>query len=265
MKSINKIPIAVAIVGFLVVASAACAQTASTTRGSFGHGGNASFARPIVGIVSSVDDSTNLTITVQASSTAAITTYTVNTSNSKILRSGATTTASSIQINDKIAVIGTVSGTNINAKIIFDGVLPQTTGPPAWEKGGRIGSTTGHSFASSTRAFDKNFVRPAAFGSVSAVTGDASFALDERTKTGTTTLTIDTDSGTAFREGTTTAEFSDIAVGNLVAVIGTTTSTNEILASKVTIMPEVAFGKGNDFARGMNGKGFKRFASTTPQ
>ncbi len=242
MKNIHKISTGIAIAGLLVIAGAAYAQTASTNKG---------FARPIIGTVSAINSSTSLTMTVQASSTAAITTYTVNTSGSKILKSGVTTTVSNIQINDKISVIGTVAGTNITAKVIIDGVLPQTTGPPAWTKGGRTGSTIGHSFASSTRAF----VRPAAIGSVSSIIDSSSFNLAERTKTGTTTLTIDTNSSTTFREGTTTAEFSNLAIGNLVAVTGTTTATDQILASKVMIMPKIAFGKGNNFGKGMNGKG----------
>jgi hypothetical protein len=274
MKNIHKISTGIAIAGLLVIASAAYAQTASTNKGFFGHGGHAAFVRPIAGTVSAINGTTSLTMTVQASSTAAITTYTVNTSGSKILKSGATTTVSSIQVNDKISVIGTVAGTNITAKVIIDGVLPQTTGPPAWTKGGRTGSTIGRSFASSTRAFNKTFVRPSAIGSVSSIIDSSSFTLAERTKTSTTTLTIDTNSSTVFREGlpagqagTTTAAFSNLAVGNLVAVTGTTTSTDQILASKVTIIPKTSFGKGMN-SKGSSGhrKGsFKGFASTTPQ
>ena len=126
MKNIHKISTGIAIAGLLVIAGAAYAQTASTNKG---------FARPIIGTVSAINSSTSLTMTVQASSTAAITTYTVNTSGSKILKSGATTTVSNIQINDKISVIGTVAGTNITAKVIIDGVLPQTTWPARLDKG----------------------------------------------------------------------------------------------------------------------------------
>jgi hypothetical protein len=145
MKSIHKISTGIAIAGLLVIASATYAQTASTTKGFFSHGGHAPVARPIVGIVSAINGSTSLTMAVQASSTAAITNYTVNTGSAKILKSGTTASIGSIQINDKISVIGTVAGTNIAAKVIIDGVLPQTTGPPAWTKGDRAGSTIGRS------------------------------------------------------------------------------------------------------------------------
>jgi len=270
MKNTNKLSISIVVVGFFVVASAAYAQTATTTKGFFSHGGHPPFSRPIAGVVTAVNGS-DLTVTVgeASSAVAAITNYTVNASTAKILRSGTTTTLSSIQISDKVAVIGTVSGTNITAKLIIDGILPHTTGPPAWKKGGHAGSITGRSFASSTRPF----VRPTAFGSVSAITSGSSFTLAQRTKTGTTTMTIDTDSSTTFREGTTTASFSNLAVGNLVAVTGTTTSTNQVLASKVMIINITAIksfrplGKGNaGKGSGFHGNGsFKGFASTTPQ
>lgn len=265
MKSnINKISASVAIVGFLVIVSVAYAQTSAMSKTFSVHGRHTLSARPIVGTISSTNGSTSLTMTVQASSTVAVTTYTVNTAGARIMRDGTTTSLSSIQINDKVAVVGTISGTNIIAKVIFDGIIPHTTGPPASWKGGRTGSTIGRSFASSTRLL----MKLAAFGSVSNITSGSSFTLAERSKTGTTTLTIDTNSSTAFREGTTTAGFSNLAVGNLVAVTGTTTSTNEILASKIMIIPQGSFGKG----KGFTGRGFgghngwsKGSASTTPQ
>ena len=250
MKNIHKISASAVIVSFLVIASSVFAQT-TVTMGLSGHAG---FSRPIVGTVSAISSPTSFTMSVQASSTTAITNYTVNTANTKVLRSGVAISASSIQINDKIAVMGTVLGTNITAKTIIDGILPQTTGPPGGQKGGRAGSTIGHSFASSTRAFDTNFVRPAALGLVTAIINSTSFNLAERTKTGTTTLTIDINSSTTYREGTTTAEFSNLAVGNLVAVTGTSASTNEILASKIMIMP--AMKHVGNFGKGSNSKGF---------
>ena len=106
--------------------------------------------RPIVGTVTE-NSNGSLTLAVVASSTGAVTTYTVETGNAKVLRDGTTTTALNIQVNDHVAVIGSLSGSNVTARVIFDGVIPHTTGPPAWKKGGRTGSTIGRSFASSTR------------------------------------------------------------------------------------------------------------------
>ena len=280
-KNINRIGVAVASVGFLIIAGVAYAQTTATVKTFFAHGSHVASSRPIAGTVTSINGSANLILSVQASSTAAITNYTVTIGNARILKAGATSTVSNIQLNDKITVIGTVSGMNIAAKVIFDGVIPHTTGPPMGNMGGHAGSNTGRSFASSTRPF----VRPAAFGTVSSIASGSSFALSERTKAGTTTITIDTDSGTTFREGTTTAGFSNLAVGNLVAVTGTTTSTDQILAGKVDIMAKMPFGKGDDGkavpdgrqGKGLTGKGFaghkmgwskgmsKGSASSTPQ
>ena len=247
-RNINKISVGIAVAGFFVIASVAYAQTAATAKTFFEHGSHAPSARPISGTVSATSGSTSFTMTVQASSTAAVTTYTVNTTNARVLRDGTTTPVTSIQIGDKIAVVGAVSGTNITAKVIFDGIIPHTTGPPIGWKGGHAGSSTGRSFASSTRPF----VKPTTFGSVSDISSGSSFTLAERTKTGTTTMTIDTDSSTAFREGTTTAGFSNLAVGNLVAVTGTTTAIDQILAARVMIMQQGHFRKwtaGGGFGR----------------
>ncbi|MDR3558341.1 MAG: DUF5666 domain-containing protein [Candidatus Pacebacteria bacterium] len=261
-RNINKISAGIAIAGFFVIATVAYAQTAATAKTFMEHGSRTPSVRPITGTVSATNGSTSLTMTVQASSTAAVTTYTVNTSNARVMKDGTTTPVTSIQINDKIAVVGTVSGMNITAKVIFDGVIPHTTGPPAGNRGGHAGSTTGRSFASSTRPF----VKPAAFGSVSSITSGSSFTLAQRSMTGTTTLTIDTDSSTTFREGTTTAGFSNLAIGNLVAVTGTTTAVGEIQASKVMIIPQGSFGKGEK-GNGISGrKGWsKGSAASTPQ
>jgi hypothetical protein len=142
MKNIHKISAGLAVVGFLIFAGMAYADTGATTAKFLGHGTHPLFARPIAGVVSVINGG-SLTMTVQASSTAAITTYTVNISSARILRSGTTTSIGSIHINDKVAVIGIISGTNITAKVIFDGILPQTTGPPAGEKSGH-GAGSGH-------------------------------------------------------------------------------------------------------------------------
>lgn len=259
MKNIQKISAGLAVAGLLAITGVAYAAT--------GHGAHGPFTRPLVGTVSALGTG-SFSMVVQASSTAAVTTYTVETGNAKILKAGTTTLASSIQVNDKVAVIGTVSGTTVTAKTVIDGIVPRTTGPPTAHKGGRTGSISGHSFASSTRPF----VRPAAFGSVSAI-GQGSFSLAEHSKTGTTTFAIDTNTLTTYREGmpahaghagTTTASFSTLAVGNLVAVTGTTTGTDEILASKVSILPKMNFGKGKLGGWSGHFKG-KKTATSTPE
>jgi hypothetical protein len=238
---------------YLAMAAVAFAAQGTTT----GHsGGHPSFMRPLAGTVSAVGNG-SLTVSVLASSTAAVTTYTVETGSARILRDGTSTTASAIEAGDRVMVFGTLSGTVDTAKLIMDGMPQRATGPPAFHKGGQAGSFRGRSFASSTRPSSTAFAR---FGTVEALNG-SSFTLAERTRTGTTTFAVDTDSGTQFREGTTTASFSNLAVGNLVAVTGTTTATDEILASKVMIFPKLPFPIN---PKGFGGKGrWKGHATST--
>jgi hypothetical protein len=129
MKNIHKISAGVVVVGFLVIASAAYAQVSITSQDFFGRGKQEAFDQSIVGVVTAVKNN-DLIVDIQASPTAAITSYTIETGNAKVLKSGIISLVGSIQINDKIVVIGTVSGTNITAKIIIDGSLPLVRGPP---------------------------------------------------------------------------------------------------------------------------------------
>ncbi|MFO0743753.1 MAG: hypothetical protein U0469_01735 [Candidatus Paceibacterota bacterium] len=57
--------------------------------------------------------------------------YTVDATNALIIKGGATSSVSAINVNDKIMVNGTVNGTTITAKIIHDGV-----GQKNWNKDG---------------------------------------------------------------------------------------------------------------------------------
>lgn len=89
--------------------------------------------KPIDGTVTAINGNT-LTISQNVrkeenGSTTKI--YTVDATNALIIKQGATSSVSSIAINDKIMVNGTVNGTTITAKIIHDGV-----GQKNWNKDG---------------------------------------------------------------------------------------------------------------------------------
>ena len=69
--------------------------------------------------------------------------YTVDASNALIIKQGASSTISSITLNDRVMINGTINGTNITAKVIHDGV-----GQKNWNKEGEkhdneIGNKTG--------------------------------------------------------------------------------------------------------------------------
>jgi V8-like Glu-specific endopeptidase len=123
VKNIHKISIGVTFVSFFFIIATVHADT--------GHISISRSALPesIPGVVTAVSNN-DLTVYVQTGSTAAITNYTVQASNTKFQRSGVISSASGIQANDKVIVMGTVSGINVIAHTIFDGTLPLVRGPP---------------------------------------------------------------------------------------------------------------------------------------
>lgn len=89
----------------------------------------------VVGKVSAVDGTT-LTILGHEGRDTATTTYSVDASDTKVLKAGVgTTTVSSIKSGDMVAVLGILSGSSVSAKLILDGLtMPQL--------GMRMGSST---------------------------------------------------------------------------------------------------------------------------
>ncbi len=76
--------------------------------------------------------------------------FTVDASTAKIIKSGATSSVSSIVIGDKVSILGRISGTNITAKIIRVGIQNKTdsknemTGDGKPVVGGKITSISGN-------------------------------------------------------------------------------------------------------------------------
>ena len=117
-------------------------QNGSTTPGHVGM-----MVPGIFGTVTSINGE-SLTVAGHGGPNTATTTYTVDATNAKILKAGApgsktapaTITVSSIQINDSVAVTGTVSGTNVTAKTIIDGIMPRMMGMNMGGRGPMPGS-----------------------------------------------------------------------------------------------------------------------------
>lgn len=153
-------------------------------------------------------------------STTPSVTYTVDASNATVKKDGATSTVSAIAVGDTIAVQGTVTGSNVAAVSIFDGVMGRMGydgkgGPGA----GRPGT------ASSTPVLGNG--QPVIAGTVSAVSGSS--------------LTLTTSSGVTYAvdasaakvlAGADTIALSNVAVGNKVLVQGAVNGTS-ITASTV--------------------------------
>ncbi len=168
--------------------------------GRFGRGMMGSGQAPaVVGTVSAVSGNS---ITVNGkqgfSPTATLATYTVDATNAKITKNNTVGTISSIVVGDTIAVQGTVSGTNITATSIRDGVM----------MGGGLRGL-------------------GVTGTVSSISGTTIMVAGKTRPNGAaaTTYTVDASSATVIKNGQTSA-VSNIAVGDTVMVQGTITGTN---------------------------------------
>ncbi|HUC31086.1 MAG TPA: DUF5666 domain-containing protein [Candidatus Paceibacterota bacterium] len=250
MKKLNAVSwIATAgIIASLAMVAPAFAQTSAgvsvgaNAHGAFagGHGGmRGGMAPGVFGTVSAVNGTT-LTVTSKprpvpmrmASSTSAAApasiVYTVDASNATIYKGSATTTVSiaSVAVGDAVMVQGTVSGTNVAATVIRDGIGGMMGRPGMPVMGGK-GFGHGASSTPSTTPIIQGNGQPVVGGSVTAISGTTLTV----TNPSNVTYTIDASSATIVKNGTSTA-FSNIAVGDNVLVQGTVNGTS-VTASSV--------------------------------
>lgn len=138
---------------------------------------------------------------------AATTTYTVDASNATVYKNNATSTLSSVAVNDHIIVMGTVSGTNVTATSIRDGIpmMMRGRGP----NGSDNDSGTGQSLPFSGNG------EPVVAGTVSSVNGN-SFSI---TTGSNTSYTIDATNATV-KKASATSTVSAVASGDYVIVQG---------------------------------------------
>ena len=183
----------------------------------------------VFGTVSSISGST---ITVSSkgwqrggpngSSTPAVPamTYTVDASNAVVIKNGATSTISSVVSGDMIAVEGTVSGSNVTAKVIRDGFKPGAN-----PMNGKIGM--GGMGMGARGALPQGNGQPVIGGSISTING--------------TSLTVTTKSNIVYNvdasvatvtKGNATSSVSSLTVGDDVIVQGAVNDTS-VSASSV--------------------------------
>jgi hypothetical protein len=202
--------------------------------------------RPAVfGTVASIDG-TSLTVTQGArpsfgTSTPAMatTTYSVDASNATVFKNNATSTISSVLVGDMVAVQGTVSGTDVTATTIRDGVVP---GMMMGHGGmGAMGSSTGqrgpggYRNASSTNGMSTGMQaspitgngQPVIAGSISAINGNSLTITDKSNVSYTVDVT-----NAKIVEGQNTIAVSNLAVGDNVIIQGTVEGTS-VTASSV--------------------------------
>ncbi|HEV3245493.1 MAG TPA: DUF5666 domain-containing protein [Candidatus Paceibacterota bacterium] len=172
-----------------------------------GRGGTMHMMPGVFGTVSSVNGDT---IVLQSkafgrsASSTSPTTYTIDATNATVFKNGATSTVSSIASGDTLMVQGTVSGTNVTATRINDGVPAQGGLPPGQRKGpGALGSLQGNG-------------EPVIGGSVTAISGTTLTV----TNKSSVTYSVDAANATVVVKNA-TSSVSAIQTGDNVFVQGT--------------------------------------------
>ncbi len=211
---------------FFAPAFAQAQTSAPSGWGGGGHygmrGGMAGGMAPgVFGTVSAVDGTT-LTVTSKTRPNATSTTgtvYAVDATNAQVFDNGATSTVASINVGDTVMVQGTVSGTNIAATVIRDGLKGGMSGMPA---GKRPGSGRA---ATSTPPIQGNG-EPVIAGSVTAISGTTLTV----TNASNVTYTIDASSANIVENGASTT-LSSVAAGDNVVIQGTVNGTSVAASS----------------------------------
>lgn len=242
--------------GFGLAPTLASAQTTPSPAWSgslggsgFGHGSMGGRMGMIPGVFGSVTAVNGATLTISgrqgfshASSTPATVVYTVDASNATVKKDNATTTVASIAVGDTVAVRGTVSGTNVTATAIFDGVMPMM-------RGGRGGPGMG-GMGTSTRTMPMSPItgngQPVIAGSVSAISGNTLTV----TNKSNVTYTVDVTNAKIV-EGQSTIAVTGITVGDNVIIQGAVSGTS-VTASSVIDQPVQQTSSGGISGQGQN-------------
>ena len=166
------------------------------------------------GVVGTVTAVSGNTITINGrtgfGSTTATISYTIDATNATVRKNNATSTIASIAVGDRIFVQGTVSGTNVTATAIIDGVM----------MGGRGNGGPRGGDASSTPPFMGNG-QPVIAGTISVISGNSLTI----TTTSNITYTVDVTSAKILK-GQNTIAISNVAVGDKVLIQGTINGTS---------------------------------------
>lgn len=229
-------------------------------QGQFHAGMRGGMPPGIFGTVTAIDGDT-LSVTAMtrpfmgATSTpsgATTTVYTVDATNATVYKGSATTTVpvSSISVNDKVMVQGTVSGTDVTATTIRDGVMG-----PAMGRSGAWGGKGGPGYSSSTAPVSpiQGNGEPVVGGSITAVSGDTLTV----TNASNVTYTIDVSSATIVKDGTSTA-VTNLDIGDNVIVQGAVSGTS-VTASSVIDQGAKPANASSSASKGGFGAGFGGF------
>lgn len=224
---------AVAILGTVVSLAAALPALADTGNspgqnppqqgwgaGRVGQGRGAMMRPGVFGTVTSISGDT-ITVTSMgrrgpASTTpSTTTTFTVDATNAVVMKANATSSVSSIAVGDVIAVQGTVTGTNVVATKINDGLVRGKGAPTQGGQGQVLGALSGNG-------------EPVVAGTISSISGNTITI----TNKSNVAYTVDATSAKISQGQNATASISNLTVGDSVLVQGTVNGTS-ITASTV--------------------------------
>ena len=155
-------------------------------------------------------------------------TYTVTTTSATtVTKAGVTSTVSAIAVGDTVAVQGTISGTNVAATTIRDGVMVRGSNGQGGEKGANGGSQSAGNVGSGTASLVAGNGQPIVGGAITVIAGNTLTV----TNKSNVTYTVDATSA-KFLQGKTTITLADLKVGDTVVVQGAVTG-NAVKASTV--------------------------------
>jgi len=194
---------------------------------------NGPMMRPgVFGTVSAVNGTT-LTVTGKGfAPSSATTTYAVDASNASVTKNGATTTLASVAAGDRVMVQGTVTGTNVVATIIRDGIVMRKPGSPAGWQGSTTTPMQGNG-------------QPVVAGTVSSVSG-SSITI---TTSSNVTYTIDATNAKVTK-GNASSAVSSVAAGDYVIVQGTINGTSVTASSVIDQKVKASVGQGSGQGQG---------------
>jgi len=158
--------------------------------------------------------------------TSATTTYSVDATNAKVTKNNAASTVSTIAVGDTVMVQGTITGTNVVATMIRDGVMPGR---------GAIGDKPG----TGQKTPDQNPLstitgngQPVVAGTIASISGSTLTV----TNKSNVTYTVDATNAKIFQGKNATATLANVKVGDNVVVQGTVNGTS-VTASTVIDQP----------------------------
>lgn len=216
----------------LALAAPALAATATPGNSGWGQGGwqgstmhVGTRAPGVFGTVASISGTT-LTVTSKmpqrpggttGTATVTPTTYTVDASNATVTKNNAASTLSAVSVGDMVMVQGTVSGTNVTATTIHDGLVPMRAGMHPGQKPG----------GAQPNSIIQGNGEPVVGGSITAINGSVLTI----TNKSNVTYSVDATNAT-IEKGNATSTLSSVTVGDNVLVQGTVNGSS-ITASSV--------------------------------